>query len=663
MRPSIRVLSEDVSNKIAAGEVIERPASIVKELVENAIDAGATRISVEVKGGGKELIRVVDDGHGVPADQAHLAFMRHATSKIYEATDLVAISTLGFRGEALPSIASVSRVSFLSRTPEAEDGILLEVEGEEIRSSLCGAPQGTQVTVRDLFYNTPARYKFLKSETAERRAIADFLTAVALAHPQIAFRLSLEGRQVLQTPGSGNLKETIAAVYGRSVLPNLISVEWSTPWGGVFGYVGKPELAKGNRSMETLFVNGRWVQNRMLFAAVEKGYEALLAHRRFPLAVLHIAIDPTLIDVNVHPAKTEIRFRDENEMFRTVMKATRSALVGADLVGHFGEPSNRSTFEPDSHGGREEVAQPRLTWNTPLPIEKKPEPSPSLEWVGEGRTTYSPSPLPSRSTPPSPPYETRLMPETKDHARTLESVSTRSSVDVESKLEELEPAAHDGMPLSQLEAQRTKGQIEREALAHGFDPRELLATATILGQLAATYILVPVPSGLWLIDQHVAHERVLFEQVLAGSQKGEVASQELLAPYTITLPPAMASALVDHLDQLASFGFHVEVFGGNDFLVRAVPVAVGRRPAAVLTQIVEELATVVVQAGPSQRERAAASIACKGAVKAGERLQPEAIQHLVRRLATVENPYACPHGRPIIVQLGLSEIARRFGRS
>lgn len=691
MRTPIRILSEDVSNKIAAGEVIERPASIVKELVENAIDAGATRVSVEVKGGGKELIRVVDDGSGIPAEQAHLAFMRHATSKIYQAEDLVSIGTLGFRGEALPSIASVSKVEFLTRTADADDGVLLEVQGDRIRSSVCGAPPGTQVTVRDLFYNTPARFKFLKSDTAERRAIAEFLTAAALAHPQIAFRLTLEGRQTMQTPGSGNLKEAIAAVYGRSILADLISVEWQEPWGGVFGYVGKPRLAKGNRSTETVFVNGRWVQNRLLFAAVERGYEALLPQRRFPMAVLHIAIDPTLIDVNVHPAKTEIRFRDERAVFAAVMRATRSALVGANLVSHLGQPVTDERVSPappsssapvpagDSIAATgespaadlksSETTQTRLSWSGLFAPEKKadrPAGLGNVEWVGESRSVY---PAPGKvAEPPTAPTGSAASPwvsrTPEAEAETMaEGDRDGIAAAAEDPAAARMPAAHERMPLSQLEAERAREQWEKDAFAYGFDPREYLATAHVLGQLAGTYILVPVPSGLWLIDQHVAHERILFEAVLAGSGDEETAAQELLAPHTVTLSPSLASSLVDHLDELATLGFHVEAFGGNDFLVRAVPVAVGRRPAAALVQIVEDLAAVVVEGGPSQRERAAASIACRGAIKAGERLSPEAMRNLLRRLATVENPYACPHGRPIIVQLSLTEIARRFGRS
>ena len=654
MRAPIRILSEDVSNKIAAGEVIERPASIVKELVENAIDAGARRIRVEVRGGGKELIRVVDDGSGVPADEAHLVFMRHATSKISTASDLFHISTLGFRGEALPSIASVARVEFVTRTPDADDGILLKVEGHKIASSPCGAPVGTQVTVTDLFYNTPARFKFLKSDTTERRFIADVLTAIALAHPGIAFRLVMEGREVLNTAGSGNLKETLGAVYGRRILQGLVPVEGLAPWGGVFGYVGKPDLAKGNRSGESVFVNGRWVQNRMLYAAIEKGYESLLAHRRFPLAVLHISIDPSLVDVNVHPAKTEIRFRDESDVFRTVMKAVRSALLQADLVSPLGEPRAPGPAGRPAKASVDDAGlQPNLAWSFP-PLGKESSPPrraagepPAPVWVGEERGTYA---LPPQLTAKD---------DTASHL--VEPIGAQEGDHPAHSVGE--PPPHATLPLAASEAERARVAMEQGSASHGYDPRELLATAEVAGQLAATYLLVPVPFGLWLIDQHVAHERVLYEKALARWEQSQVVSQQLLTPYTLRLTPALAATLMDHLDAIEAMGFGVEPFGGNDFLLRAVPPEVTGRPEPVLTQIVEELAHIVSEGGPSRKERAAAALACRAAIKAGERLHPEVMRHLIRELATVENPYACPHGRPIIVQIDLKEIERRFGRS
>ena len=683
MRAPIRILSDDVSNKIAAGEVIERPASVVKELVENAIDARARRIHVEVRGAGKELIRVVDDGVGIPAEEAPLAFMRHATSKIYKASDLVAIATLGFRGEALPSIASVSKVELITRTPESGEGVRLEVRGGEIRTSVCGAPCGTQVSVFDLFYNTPARFKFLRSDTAERRYIADFLTAVALAHPDIAFRLSMEGRQVLSTTGSGNLKEAIAAVYGRSVLPELVAVEWEAPWGGLSGYVGKPALAKGNRGAETLFVNGRWVQNRTLYAAVEKGYESLLAHRRFPLAVLHIRIDPTLVDVNVHPAKTDVRFRDENEMFRTVMRAVRAALIQANLVVDIGErsfpsagvASGKRTEDPAPAAlGTDEVGQQRLSWGSwAPPLKRREEPEVAPQWTGERRAEYGAGEKAggfwqgSRGDEATGDGTSALAGKTPGALGAAASRDSGRPVlpespEAESRDESDDGGAHTGLPLAAAEAEQAMIRLAAETSAMGYDPREVLLTAPVLGQVAATYLVVPVPFGLWLIDQHVAHERILYEEVLKALGRGEVVSQELLIPQPVTLAPALATALIDHRDEVEALGFAVESFGGNDFLLRAVPAAIGSRSGTALARIVEELAVIVGQGGPSPRERAAASIACRAAVKAGQRLQPETMERLVRKLATVENPFACPHGRPIIAQLGLAEIERRFGR-
>lgn len=649
-RAPIRVLSPEVANQIAAGEVIERPASVVKELVENALDAGARRIRIEVRGGGKELIRVSDDGYGIPDAEAPLAFERHATSKIETAADLAAVTTLGFRGEALPSIASVAQVELVTRVAGQAHAVRIRRRGADVETGVAGAPVGTSVTVSDLFYNTPARFKFLKADATERRYIAEMVTNLALARPEVAFHLQMEGKEVLRTPGTGHLSEAIAAVYGREIIPDLVQVAWETPALRVTGYVGKPVIAKGNRSGQCLVVNGRWVQNRTLAAAVEKGYESLLAHRRFPVAILHIEIDPAAVDVNVHPAKTEVRFRDERAVFRTIMLAVRQALTAADLVVDIGAGDRESSPAPVRaplpgvpEGDRRPDlrAQEALVWEEPPPAGTTSQQEQSaIFWVGEARTTWQPSP-PSRPGIAAPWFAAPAAEEEREE----------------------DAGEHAGLALAEERANEEGRMLLVDAEARGLDPRALLREAVVCGQVLNTYLLLPVPHGLWLIDQHVAHERILYEQALkAATSAGRPPSQELLVPATLTLSPALAAAVEERLEYLDRLGFALEPFGPREFLVRAVPATWKDPSPRRLTALLEELASVLSEGGPNLHERAAAALACRGAVKAGEAMAPEAMNRLVRALATVSNPFACPHGRPVIVQLHRREIERRFGR-
>lgn len=647
---AIKVLDTDVANQIAAGEVIERPASVVKELVENAIDAGATSIVIEVRGAGKELIRVKDDGRGIPADQAELAFVRHATSKIRATGDLACVQTLGFRGEALPSIASVAKVELISRSADAEAAVKLEVEGEKVTRSVFGAPIGTQVTVRDLFYNTPARYKFLKTDATERRTIAEFVTHIALAQPSVAVWLKLEGKDLLKTPGSGNLKDTILSVYGKEVYGKLISVEWDSPTARVSGYIGDPSLAKGNRSRESTFVNGRWVQSHRLTTAIEKGYESLLAHRRYPLAVLHLEIDPAEVDVNVHPAKAEIRLKNEREVFATLMRAVRKALTESNLVPDVGElyrGAPAPVSSPGSHSGSSHIGdQARITW----------------EWgkthVHEPKTAYAHET--ANETPLAVPrFEASFQPAVEWQEPSKSQISAPRPPLIQ---DEPESPSHAGLPLRTEEAKRKKDEWRQDLIKTGHDPRETLLQAKVLGQIANTYIVMPAPSGLWLIDQHVAHERILYEEVLARGNSAGIVAQELLTPLSIEMPAEHATAIMECWEELRAMGFVIESFGGRDFLVRAVPAELAGRIEDNLTQIIEELVWVMDEGGPTMQERAAAAVACRAAIKAGEPLQTKEMEQLVRRLASVENPFACPHGRPVVIQMSLTEIERRFGR-
>jgi DNA mismatch repair protein MutL len=631
----IQVLPSDLANKIAAGEVIERPASVVKELVENAIDAGATKIDIEVRDGGKEYIRVTDNGRGVARDQLLVAFLRHATSKISSVEDLTTVLSLGFRGEALPSIASCSEVEFTSCPPEAEPARIIVRGGvaEPITAS-SGAP-GTDVIIRRLFFNTPARYKFLKQSATEKRYIAEYVTNIALAHPEVAFRLSGDNALMLSTPGTADLLAAISAIHGAQVAKQMIPVQWESPFAVISGYISPPNEVRSTRALETVFVNGRWIQNRLLYSAIERGYDTMLPARRYPIAVLHLTIDPTMLDVNVHPAKAEIRFRNDSETFKHVMLAIKGALSGANLVPTMKQKSDTGPqYQPRAYGfddAQQQVPKPfdtaSYTKERPAPTLFTAEKPPVSAWQSITANQGSSAPVAA----------------TQEVA--IDSLDTVGDQDL---------LVHMRQPL----APEDKG-LENPAEAAAV--REFLRHAVILGQVLNTYLVVAVPFGLWLVDQHVAHERLLYEQVLARPVQSD--SQMLLVPIALQLTPAEAAAIEGLLGRFAEFGLELEPFGTATVLVRSIPLQMRSKPtAASLRELLVEMTQVWERSGPTQRERAAAMIACKAAVKAGQRLESSAQQALIRSLATAQNPFACPHGRPIMIAIDQEELEKRFGR-
>lgn len=640
-------LSEAVANQIAAGEVVERPASVVKELVENAIDAAATHITVRVEGGGMAAIEVTDNGTGIPAEQVALAFGRHATSKIRSADDLFAVASLGFRGEALPSIASVAHVTLRTKVADARAGTEIRVEGGR-RTALVpvGTPVGTTVRVASLFYNTPARRKFLKTEAGERRAVAELLSKLALAHPSICFVLEAEGRELLRTPGDGDLRAAYAAVYDHRVARRLIGLEREAPFGNVGGYVAPPEDAKGNRQHLFVFVNGRWVLSRALAVAVERGYGSLLPSRRFPAGVVQLQVDPTLLDVNVHPAKIEVRFRDEREVFGAVMNAVKESLLRANLIPSLAPAHSRPG---DSRPATSDLFRDR----TPPPPSPQ-DPTPSITWSAGPAGPPSKSPKVESVEGPAPvaaAYE--LVDEATGEVRERQAPPSMAARAARSR----GPGEHWHDPL------RTTDPNERlpEGAPDAEAARRVLKEGKVAGQVLRTFMLLPVPWGLWLIDQHVAHERILFERVLATAASPPDV-QQLLIPESVELPLEAAAQVDELIEPLQVLGFEVERFGGRTVLVRAVPTDVAAR-GDIVSAVVEEMAAIWSDSGAADRlERTAAMIACKAAVKAGDVLPHEVMQSLLARLADVENPFACPHGRPIVVELGQAELERRFGR-
>jgi DNA mismatch repair protein MutL len=572
---AIRVLAPEIASRIAAGEVVERPASIVKELVENALDAGASRISVEVSQGGIALIRVVDNGSGIDPEDLALAFARHATSKLRDDADLEAITTLGFRGEALPSIAAVAEVEAVSRPAATAQGARVRLRfGEFVEQTAAGVPAGTSITVRGLFREQPARLKFLRAPGAEAGQIGQVVSHYALSYPEVAFTLQVDGRESFVTTGSGSRREAAAGVYGATVAAALIEVRDAAEDFALKALVAPPSLSRASRNYITVFINRRWVRSRSLSFAIEEAYRGLLQTGRFPLAIVDLRLPPEQVDVNVHPAKAEVRLRDERQVFGTVQRPVRGALAGLAPVG----------AAPAAGWPRAFVAAP-----TPPPLVQRPEPTLS-------RLTLA--------------------------------------------VDSMRPARPAAEPL----------QAALPARVPILRP---------LGQAGTTYIIAEGPAGLYLIDQHAAHERVLYERFIGGATAED--AQPLLAPAVLELTPLQQSLAVLHAAELRERGFEVDPFGPGGYLLRTAPSGLRRDdPARAFAELLDLLARDDAPADP--RGRVAASLACHAAVRAGQTLAVEEMRDLLHQLEVCETPQTCPHGRPTMVHLSADELAKQFSR-
>ncbi|MEZ4516581.1 MAG: DNA mismatch repair endonuclease MutL [Chloroflexota bacterium] len=592
---SIRLLPDQLASQIAAGEVVERPFSVIKELVENSIDAGATTITIDVREGGRELMQVADNGDGIAADEIELAFQRHATSKLASADDLESIKTLGFRGEALASIAAVSHMTVVSRAAGDPNGVRLVLEaGNLISRKTAGAPKGTVIAVENLFYNVPARLKFLKTVGTEKRLIDEFVTRYALAYPEIRFRLTQGNRVTLQTTGSGSVRDVLLAVYGPETTEQLIEI---TADAGderpvkVWGFVSDPALNWSNRSNINLFVNGRWIRDNRLTYAVIQAYHTLLPVGRYPFGLIFIEMPPEEVDVNVHPTKVEVRFRDEGMMFGAVQRAVRSHLLDTEPTRDMGAwPAPRDNYQgPVSWSG---TTTPAVSRHEDQPVQ------PGLDW--------SARPAASNET----------------------------------------------------------GESTTDLGDYPTEPPVRLPMMRVIGQVGAAYIIAEGPEGLYLIDQHAAHERILYEELLAEWQQRQVVSQGLVAGAAIYLSPSQSTLLEEYEGLLANLGFQIEAFGPNAVVLRAVPAILGKAdPAQALLGVLADLES---ERQPIQAELEAlvARRVCKsGAVKAGQTLSREEMEAMIRQLEVCETPHTCPHGRPTMIHLSAAQLARQFGRT
>jgi len=631
----IVVLDEQTANQIAAGEVIERPASVVKELVENSIDAAATRVLVELEEGGKRLIRVADNGCGMAREDAVLSLQRHATSKIRSADDLFAIGTLGFRGEALPSIASVSHLEMVSKRAEDASGVRLRVEGGTIQDlEEVGAPQGTVVTVRDLFFNTPARLKFLKSSATELNHIVDLMGRFALAHPSISFRLMHRGRELFSAPASGSLFNALLAVFGRDTAKDLMPISFEAPALKVQGYVSKPSLTRANRAHQFFFVNRRSIRSKTITHAVDEAFRGLLTPARYPVAVVFVEIDPAMVDVNVHPTKAEVKFSREGEVHSAVHRAIKEALSGSGSI-----PAVLGADSSHDSSGSEAV--------------------PSGTGFGGARSTH---PAGAQGGPGRDELLRRqgklIRPHSGDAAAFHEAIIER---------------AYSGAPPDQVDpfswdaGTAVVGDAARGGAAEpasGSCEMVSLAGLRVIGQFKNTYILAESEHGLLLIDQHVAHERVLYDKMTLGQEKEPVEMQRLIVPATVSLGRRESLLVNQKLSDFRRVGYELEWFGKDSFVIRAVAASLAQKDyIQVLRDMVDELVELTVSRHLiAKQEQVLITGACKMAVKAGDVLSAQEMSKLVDELLQSSNPFMCPHGRPIIVTVSGAEISRRFRR-
>ena len=619
------LLDENTANRIAAGEVIERPASAVKELVENAVDAGATHISISLDEGGKKRIVVSDNGIGMTRGDAILALQRHATSKIRSADDLFAIQTLGFRGEALPSVASVSRFELVTKQPDADHGFRLRVVGGELSEvEPIASIDGTTVEVADLFYNTPARLKFLKSTASEVGRVMEMVGHLAISFPGVAFRVRQQSHESLSTPGNGEPLATLAAVWGRETARKLVPIHFESPGLSVTGYVATPDLSRTGRSHELFFINRRPIKSRLLAHALEDAFRSLTPDSRYPVAAIFVEIDPGLVDVNVHPTKTEVKFTRDGDVHHAVSQAVKQALLAYGIV-----PTPRTTV----FGADEPSATGQSGFHFPAPENR-----------GSAAFAFG------------------ALVETVTHALP----DARQQFDDPGPLEASAIATAGSTPLP-TETMSAAGAGEA-GLAERAAPRpfaDQLREFTVIGQARNTYIIALTPDGIAVVDQHVAHERVLYERLTVKRFAGGIPVQRLVMPVSLNLERREALLLAEHCASFGVAGWDIAPFGGESFLIRAVPALLANKPyEKLLRDMIEELVNHTVSRRLLvQRDHVTITNACKMAVKAGDPLTIEEMSGLLEQLAETENPYMCPHGRPIVVKIPFTELDRQFKRT
>ena len=640
----IQLLDQKTIDNIAAGEVIERPASVVKELVENAVDAKANAVTVEIKDGGMTLIRVTDNGIGIPKDQVKTAFLRHATSKIRSVEDLLSVSSLGFRGEALSSISAVAQVELVTKTAESFSGVSYKIYGgEEEAFDDIGAPDGTTFLVKNLFYNTPARRKFLKSATTEAGYVEQMMVHIALSHPEISFKFIHNNKNKIYTSGNGKVKDIIYHIYGRDVAGALIPLEAQNEDVKVTGFVAKPYVSRGNRNYESYFINGRYIKSSIIYKAIEEGYRTFTMKHRYPFVCLDFKIDQELLDVNVHPTKMEIRFRNGREIYELVVDAVRAALLQKDLV----QDVLRETPKKKELPKTKEVKKPE-----PFEVNRRKEEVQKVDQQGQGvqqKVEKQRQGVQQQIEKPSHPVKKTP---TASEASKNTKKPTYAGLNYNTQKKEFPQYKTDELSSNQMTL--------REDPVFSVQARP---DRKILGQLFKTYWLIEYEDQLFIMDQHAAHEKVNYERLMKNFKEKEIYSQRLEPPMVVTVSMTEAEALTRYKDAFAGLGFTIESFGGNEYCIREVPAnlyGIGERDLfmELLDAVSQENGTLDTEVIASK----IATMACKMSIKGNQRVSLMEVEHLLDELMKLENPYQCPHGRPTIIKMSKYEIDKKFKR-
>ena len=677
--PEIQLLDQATINQIAAGEVIDRPSSVVKELLENAIDAKATAITVEIKDGGISFIRITDNGCGIEKDQVRKAFLRHATSKLHTIDDLLDIGSLGFRGEALSSIAAIAQVELISKPPEAMLGISYQIEdGEEKSLTQIGAPDGTTILVRNLFYHVPARKKFLKTAATEGNYINQLMENMAMLRPDISMRFINGGQNKLYTSGNGRLKDLIYTIYGREISSNVLEINYECTLFAVTGYIGKPIISRGNRTFENYYINGRFVKSRLIAAAIEQAYKPFMMQHRYPFTVLHIKIKPELIDVNVHPAKMEVRFQQENEIYELLAGAIENTLRGKEFIPDVSDDGKAEKKVQEKQKLPEPFEQRRLQAMKeiipPPPAEHKiqNEQKPSAEHKTQSEQKIftenkiqSEQKLPKNEEQPKVPsklsdssgeYKIEKKQTIKDSDSKWELASgihKRIGQDVSQTVNQMPPQPEQKLEKPEQQTLFTEPLLSEKARIHH----------RLIGQLFDTYWLIQYGNQLYIMDQHAAHEKVNYERLMEAYRKKERITQFVSPPMVISLTRAEETILEEFKSEFERIGFTIEPYGGREYAISEIPANLyGINEKELFLEMLSDLEDRGSMQPSELIASKLASMSCKAAIKGGQKISFQEADALVSQLLTLENPYACPHGRPTIITMTKYELEKKFKR-
>lgn len=634
--PEIMLLNQETIDKIAAGEVVERPSSVVKELVENAIDAKATAVTVEIKEGGISFIRITDNGCGIEKKQVPIAFLRHSTSKIRSVEDLLSIHSLGFRGEALSSIAAVSQVELITKTYDELTGTRYVIEGsKEVENEEIGAPEGTTFIVRNLFYNVPARRKFLKTAQTEAGYISDLMERMALSHPDVSFKFINNGQTKLHTSGNGNEKDLIYHIYGRDITSAVLKVEHETELFKLRGFIGKPIISRGNRNYENYFINGRYIKSALIAKSIEEAYKGFMMQHQYPFCVLYFEMNSDLLDVNVHPTKMELRFSQNEEIYRSLFEIIRNTISHRDFIPEV----------PVREEKKETI--PPVPKHTPEPFEIKRR---NQEAFFEKMKQTNASPLTVQ--------EENLFAKSVSETDTQKVAVNLMESDMVNVLDTKEVSHTESSDAAIVYEQQNLEQLDSHFLT-----KDARKKHKIIGQLFDTYWLIEYEDKLFIIDQHAAHEKVLYERTMKKISDKNFSSQTISPPIILTLSNDEVQALETYAEQLSTFGYEIEPFGGKEYAITAIPADfTDIDMKTMFIEMLDDFANISGKDAPNLIMEKAASMSCKAAVKGNNHLSRPEIEALIDELLELDNPYNCPHGRPTIISMTKYEIEKKFRR-